>query len=102
MLTTSPCTRALCVRCALAIALVLGLGLTCSAQNSAVNFTSSQPVVPGFFAGGMDCTNIILAGKFHNSSKPDLVTTCFYSFPPDDGPFTAVLMNQGNGLFRPV
>ena len=108
MHSTSPCTRALYACCTVAIVLALGLGLPSLAQNSAVNFTSSQPLVPGFFAGGAQtndlgrCNNIILAGKFHNGSRPDLVTTCFFSFPPDDGPFSAVLLNQGNGLFPPV
>src|ERR1700756_304208 len=109
MLTTSPCTRALCVRCALAIALVLGLGLTCSAQNSAVNFTSSQPVpLPSLpqssFPANQQppepaCTSLF-TGKFHSGSKLDFLATCIpVSY---DNPFNSALLNQGNGLFSYV
>lgn len=97
MLTTLPCTRALCARSAFVFALVLGLGFTCDGQNSAVNFTSSQPIPLG-----SSCSNVILAGKFQRTSDADLVTSCYSSYPPDNGPFTAVLLNQGDALYVPV
>ncbi|HEX5233846.1 MAG TPA: FG-GAP-like repeat-containing protein [Silvibacterium sp.] len=97
MLTTLPCTRALCARGALVIALVLGPSFTSQAQNSAVNFTSSQPIPLG-----SNCSNVILAGRFQKTSDADLVTSCFSNDPFNNGPFTAALLNAGDGLYIPV
>ncbi len=65
-------------------------------QNSAVAFTAGQPV-PGANA----CSNAF-AGHFHRGARMDLVSTCTPGNFPGQGPFTAVLLNQGNGLFNPV
>src|SRR5579863_9162266 len=82
---------------------VLALAVLClplfsftQTQNSAVAFTAGQPVP---FANA--CSNA-LAGHFHRGAKMDLVTTCTPGNFPGQGPFTAVLLNQGNGLFNPV
>ena len=107
MPTNSLCTRALCARCALPVALVLGLGFNCNAQNNAVNFTTSQPIPlmpnPGFGLPpfGAACNNLF-AGKFHNSSRMDFLGTCRVNFPSEEGPFNAALLNQGNGIFTSV
>jgi hypothetical protein len=68
----------------------------CFAQNSAIAFADAQPVP---LANA--CSNAF-AGHFHRGSKADLVTTCTPADFPGQGPFTAVLMNQGNGMFNPV
>jgi hypothetical protein len=75
---------------------VLSSSLPSLAQNSAVAFTDAQPVP---FANG--CSNAF-AGYFHRGFKMDLVATCTPAEFPGQGPFTAVLMNQGNGVFQAV
>ena len=66
------------------------------AQNSAVAFNDAQPVP---LANA--CSNAF-AGHFHRGPTMDQVTTCTPADFPGQGPFTAVLMNQGNGMFKPV
>ena len=47
------------------------------------------------------CSNAF-AGHLHRGAKMDLVTTCTPADFPGQGPFTAALMNQGNGMFPAV
>ncbi len=75
---------------------VAGSSLPSVAQNSAITFTDSQPVPLASACGGA------FAGHFHRGAKMDLVTTCTPSDFPGQGPFTAVMMNQGNGMFNSV
>ena len=47
------------------------------------------------------CSNAF-AGHLHRGAKMDLVTTCTPADFPGQGPFTAALMNQGNGMFPAI
>lgn len=72
---------------------VLCLSLPSFCQNSAAAFTDVQPVP---LANA--CSNAF-AGNFHRGSRMDLLATCTPPNFPEQGPFTAALMNQGNGMF---
>lgn len=89
------------------MAMPLCLGLTSLAQNSAVNFTSSQPIplTPRPFSYSTPPTygavcDILFAGKFQSSSKTDFAGTCTEPFMTNS--FSAALLNQGSGIFTSV
>jgi hypothetical protein len=90
-------------------ALVSGLFLTCYAQNSAVNFTTAQPIpllqltnsgVPSNQQPPKPACTSLFAGKFHHSSKMDFLATCLAE--GDANPITSALLNQGNGTYELV
>jgi hypothetical protein len=62
-------------------------------QNSAAAFTDAQPIP---LANA--CSNAF-SGHFHRGAKMDLLATCTPPNIPEQGPSTAALMNQGNGMF---
>ena len=80
----------------IAALVVLCFSLFSFCQSSAVAFTDGQPVP---LANA--CSNAF-AGHLHRGAKMDLVTTCTPADFPGQGPFTAALMNQGNGMFPAV
>jgi hypothetical protein len=94
-------------RLALSVALALCLSFMSDAQNSAISFTSSQPIpmAPRPFSYYTPLTygavcNILFAGKFHASSKTDFAGTCADSFSSNE--FSTALLNQGNGTFTAI
>lgn len=72
---------------------VLSSSLLSYCQNSAAAFTDAQPVP---LANA--CSNAF-SGHFHRGAKMDLLATCSPANSPEQGPSTAALMNQGNGMF---
>ena len=66
------------------------------AQNSAVNFTDSQPVPLA------NACNAAFAGHFHKSTLLDFMTTCSPNYPPGTNPNNTALLNQGNGTYKRV
>jgi hypothetical protein len=72
---------------------VLGFSPFCLCQNSAAAFKDAQPVP---LANA--CANAF-AGHFHRNAKMDLLATCIPANLPGQGPITATLMNQGDGVF---
>ena len=78
------------------VVLTLNVSNISRAQNSAVNFTDSQPVPLA------NACNAAFTGHFHKSTQLDFMTTCSPNFPPGTNPNNTVLLNQSNGTYKPV
>src|ERR1700729_4038572 len=78
------------------VVLTLNVSNISRAQNGAVNFTDSQPIPLA------NACNAAFAGHFHKTTQLDLMTTCSPTFPPGTNPNNTVLLNQGNGTYKPV
>lgn len=67
--------------------------------NAAVNFTDSQIVaIPNPCNG----STVAFAGRFHRITGMDFIQTCYPEIPPGADPQNAVLLNQNNGIYKPV
>jgi len=78
------------------VVLTLNTSSLSHAQNAAVNFTDSQPVPLA------NACNTAFSGHFHKSTQLDFMTTCSPNYPPGTNPNNTVLLNQGNGTYKPV